>query len=223
MVVKRKRTAYNLFKKRKSAKSSLRTTDAHGDVIPSAMSRVAASINRPNRLTKASFHCSHGTISGGTTTGLGLAYTFQLNQVANYLQIASFFDQYRFVSVELHFMPMHNQIPLAASTQGRLITAIDFDNAAVPGSANDLRNYDNCIITSAGQNQKRRLVPHSASAAYGGAFTSYQNDVNQWFDTAYPAVQHYAVLAWVEPSTTTSTVFNVEATYFFEFKGIRAL
>lgn len=210
-------------KKFKSSVKGLNKTNYTGDIVPANLHSFGAKAIAPTRSTKAILRYATSSFNGGVVAGVGYALSFQLSSAVNAADYTNLYDQYRIVAVEVTMMPAFSQVNVVAATQGRLFTAIDYDDAATPSGPNVLRPYQNCMITNPWEKCVRTLVPRAADALYSGAFTSFGQQKMPWIDSASPSVQHYALKAWVENSTTVPSIFYIEVKMFCEFKSIRAL
>lgn len=224
MPAKRKLTfsAAKSAKKAKTGKALLKRTNYTGDILPKNLHLFGSNVIRPNHLTRACLRYGSSSITGGVAGGSGFGIDIALSNAANYADFVSVFDQYRIVAVEVQFIPYFSQVTVTANLQGRLLTAIDYDDVNAPASANAVRAYNTCVITEPWKSHVRTLVPHIADAAYSGTFTSFANATGQWIDSASPGVKHYGVKGWAEGSTTTTSSWYVEVRLFVEFKNIRA-
>lgn len=224
MAAKRKLlfSASKSAKKAKTGRTLLKRTNYTGDIIPKNLHLFGANAIKPSQLTRACLRYGVSSASGGVAAGSGAGIDIALNNSVNYADFTAVFDQYRIVAVEVAFLPYVNTVSVLGALQGRLFTAIDYDDVNAPGSANAVRAYNSCVITKPWESCMRTFVPHTAEAAYSGAFTSFANKTNAWIDSASPGVKHYGVKYWAEPSTTTTSSWYVEVRLFVEFKNIRA-
>lgn len=224
MAVKRKLvfSAKKSAKKAKTGRALLKRTGYTGDLIPKNLHLFGSNIVRPNNLTRACLRYGSSSITGGTGGGSGFGIDIALSNAVNYADFTAVFDQYRIVAVEVEFTPYFSQVNLSANLQGRLFTAIDFDDVNAPATATAVRAYNTCLITPPWKSQTRTLVPHVADAAYSGTFTSFANQGPQWIDSVSSGVKHYGVKGFAEGSTTTTSSWFVEVRLFVEFKNIRA-
>lgn len=148
-----------------------------------------------------------------------------LDQVSSFVTL---FDQYRITKVELTFRPMFTCTGLGGTGtyQTPLIyTVVDYDDATSPGSLAAMREYQNLRIHDDKKTFRVVYKPHTAAAAYAGAFTAYQNNTNQWFDCANQAVQYYGCKVGILPQVTGATTqcqqWNLSARLTVEFKNVR--
>lgn len=224
MAVKRKLlfSARKSTKKPRTGRALLKRTNYTGDIVPKNLHLFGAGAIKPNQLTRACLRYGVSSATGGVTVGSGAGIDIALSNAVNYGDFTAVFDQYRIVAVEVAFMPYVNTVSVLSALQGRLFTAIDYDDVNAPASANAIRAYNTCLITKPWESCVRTLVPHTAEAAYSGAFTSFANKTSSWIDSASPGVKHYGVKYWAEQSTTTTSSWFVEVRLFVEFKNVRA-
>jgi len=192
----------------------------------------------PKMLLSKNYHVtieraiSLGSVSTSATSGLITAGSFAFslsdfpadaNGSVSYTDFTRLFDEYRFLQVQVRFIP--NVMP-TAGVYNPLTTVIDYDDANTPnittGEA-DLAEYQTSQSTQVGYSCERILTPHMAVAAYGGGvFSSYANMTQVWIDCASPSVSHYGVKWIMGASTNTSVqVFTVRAKYVMQFRTVR--
>ena len=160
-----------------------------------------------------------GQITASTTVDQLAALSFTLSSFPNSAEFTSLFDQYRIQYVEVDFIYLN-----PASVLAPLYSVIDYDDATVPASVNDLLQYGTLMHTSPGQEHVRRLNPKFDYAAYSGAFTSYAvSNFGDWIDVASPSVQYYGV-KYALPASATGTagvVYNISITAILQFRNTR--
>jgi len=147
-------------------------------------------LTRPKRNRICNFEFSQiGTVTSSAAVETDGAITFALNNLTGYTSITSLFDQYRIVGVNIKFVP--SQLVYTAAAQP-IYTVLDYDDAT-PVVVSSLSQYDTLKISPASAYFERSLKPRTAVAAYSGAFTSFGNVTNMWFDSGSPGVQYYGV------------------------------
>jgi len=140
----------------------------------------------------------HNVIQTGETTlsnssasvFVGTGLSFSLSSSAQAGSFQALFDQWRIMMVEVTVMPFAGP---GATVAGQMYSVIDYDDAATPTSAAQLLQYETLQVNEIAQPFRRCFVPHSAVAAYNGAFTGFQNVARQWCDSASPGIQHYGL------------------------------
>jgi hypothetical protein len=144
--------------------------------------------------------------STSVETFLGLAINASFF-ITDFTALASVFDQYRLVLIELWLTP--RQAVEVTTDSGLTTSVVDYDDAAsiTVAQAND---YGNALIARGDMGHYRCFVPHIATAAYSGTFTSYANMSGQWLDAASGGVYHYGAKF---ASTVTSAVVVYDLTF----------
>jgi len=137
-----------------------------------------------------------GNITTSTTVPSAGAITFILQDLANFTDYTNLFDQYRILAVKVEFIMLGSTNPLTGPP-GYIQTALDYDDATTPGSANELMQYDSVQVVPIGQYFERSVRPRSAVAMYSGVFTSFGNKYAQWCDSASSSVIHYGIKYYI--------------------------
>jgi len=153
--------------------------------------------NKPFKIVQTTQNLGIITSSNTIFSNFGNAFSVSnLNQIAS---LQNLFDQYRIDLIECWIQPRNPSSSAGSATlnRGLLYSVIDYDNStATSFAALDYESYSNCVVSSAVCGQYRKFQPHTAVATFqtsGASFTGYQNETNQWIDSAYPTVQHYAL------------------------------
>jgi hypothetical protein len=145
-----------------------------------------------------------------------------LNNTSNFTAI---FDQYRILAWEVELRPHTTEGISYVTTgppSGTLNTVIDYDDATALVTAAQAQGYANCITTGVTSAQRRCLRPRTAIAAYSGAFTSFANVGDAWFDAASVNVQYYGVKALVDPGTAGNLqVWDLIQRVQIEWRSVR--
>jgi hypothetical protein len=162
-----------------------------------------------------------GTVTG-TAADLFGSITFTLNDLSEVTSITNLYDQYRIDKIDAYFLPLNQPVNsgVTALASGMLVTAVDYDDNGTPGSLAVVLNYDNVKVHPAGQSHTISFVPHIATAAYSGAFTSYANMSSQWIDAVSNTVVHYGLKYGVTGSTYWP-VWRVICRYHISLKSSR--
>jgi hypothetical protein len=147
--------------------------------------------------------------------------SFQFNQIAQYLELAAVFDQYRIVSAEVWITPQSSADISSAPSTGQLASVLDFDDATNLTSFAAAQAYSTCVTSPQTCGHYRHIKPRVAMAVYApSAFTSFGNIAAPWIDAASPAVEHYGIKL---AATTTSKpqVFDLSIRYHLELRSVR--
>lgn len=223
---KRKRTSVT-FRRAKKARYTpqalSRKVNKTSDIPSATFDRFLIPFTNQGKITRIARHVTLPTVTGNNTgVPVAGALVFKLSDVPSVTDFTALYDQYRIVAVSVKFIsayPELNAQPPNTSQWGLFYTALDLDDAGTP-TQDLLHENATMIATHPTQNVTRRLVPHTAGAAYSGAFTSYSNKVGDWIDCSSPNVEYYGVkylLQFVIGSAIP--IYYVEATYAFEFRA----
>lgn len=174
---------------------------------------------KPKKVHTFSRSVARGTLTGSATLDQIGSLQFQLTDVPAYAEITALFDQYRIIQVQIDFIPVLSNpaqaLPLSSS--------IDYDDAAVPSSLDQIREYDTYSESQYGIVHRRTINPRLAMAAYSGSvFTSFANMGQVWLDAGSPGVPYYG-LKYVLPagmSVTTSPAYRIEARYIVQARSV---
>jgi hypothetical protein len=153
---------------------------------------------------------------------------FRLDDLPNYTEFTSLFDQYRIAKVKLEFIPtfncsnlydMQNGNPLVPNIQ----SAIDYDDISL-ANEDAILQYQTRVLTRGEQIHTRTLKPKPQIAAYNSAlaFGYASAATNPWIDTSSPDVPHYGLKVYIDPVTlneTSTWLYRVIATYWLEVRG----
>jgi len=161
------------------------------------------------------------TLTSSSVAPVFSAQNFTFNQFDQVTQLAAVFDQYRFVMIECEFIPGVNDNNVAATNMGLFATVIDYDDATVLSSFNTALDYTNCLVGSGYEAQRRTFIPHTAVAAYAGAFTSFSNVTSPWIDSGSPSVQHYGLKTAWTATTTTAQIMTLLPKVWVQFRNVR--
>lgn len=133
-------------------------------------------------------------------------YAFEANQLSNFGNFASLFDQYRVDLLEVWISPRVSAILGGVDNPGILISAIDQTD---PGTATilQLQEYESALISHGTNGHYRRYKPHVNVSAYAGGFGEFVNESSPWIDTIFPNVEHYGLKYSI---TQTSSVYNID-------------
>lgn len=151
------------------------------------------------------------------------AYSFRLQDLVNYTEFTSLFDQYRINAIKIKFIPQVQQIysdPTVQKNSGIFYHAVDYDEANVPASVDDLLQYENLRVENPLSVFTLYFKPHVANALYAGAFTAYGN-TQQWIDSNSPDVQHYGhKYCWTQTVAADLNLIPV-ATFYLAFRKVK--
>lgn len=225
MAVKRKRSSVPFRRAKKARYTPLalsRKVNKTSDIPSAVFDRFLIPFANQGKVTRIARHFSFPNVTGSAAAPVAGALVFRLSDLPGYTDFTNLYDQYRFVAVSVKFIasyPEYNAVPAGTSQWGLFFTALDLDDGATP-TVGLLHENATMIASHPTRDVTRRLVPHSAVAAYAGAFTSYANKIGDWIDSSSPGVDHYGVKYLLEACVGTSLpIYNVEATYALEFRS----
>lgn len=161
----------------------------------------------------------------------GFGFLFMLSQLDQVATFGDLFDQYKINKVVIKLMPRTQNTHAPGTAVGTcpsyFYSTIDYDDANVPTTLAELREYERCrvISTTDGKSHSITIKPRIAMAAFSGAFTSYANKGNQWIDCASTGVQHYGWKCIFPPAGTGNAVGSVSydtmLTFYLSFRNVR--
>lgn len=184
------------------------------------------------------YRISAGTV--GIANGANSNYNginFKLNEIPNYTELTSLYDEYRIDKVTVELIPRASQLttPAAAPAAGNvnqtfsniqpMLTVIDFDDSTPPGSRADLLQYSTLKVSRYGEKITRTFVPHVATPVYRtGVSSGYGSKGKQWIDCANDDVPHYG-LKWAfnqdSAAGADTVVYDIFVTFNLTMRGVR--
>lgn len=166
-------------------------------------------------------------ISYSTGDSLGII-KFNFDDIPNYADLATVFDQYKIDKVKLRMVPRANTINALSggNSQARsiLYTAFDPNDATAPASYNALIQYQNCTMTPYCEELTRTIYPRilvNSSDEEGQVSISA---AGTWCATDQKDVAWYGLKFGVTPngnSSGTEQRWNVMAEFYLSFKNIK--
>jgi len=133
------------------------------------------------------------TSSIGAVVEANQAFSLQGN-VGDYASYAQVFDQYCVHSAVVRVAMQFSSNSLTG-TQGRLHTALDFDNVSNLASETAIQEFGTCqsMELTGGKAVERVIKPTMAPAVWaGGAFSGY-GVARMWLNCSTPNVPHYGI------------------------------
>jgi len=161
-----------------------------------------------------------GTVTVTPTLPVFGALSFALSDLPNPADFTALFDQYRFQQVRVKFIP--------ASAQGNqtfhlppLLTVIDYDDANVPTSLDQLRQYSTLNLSPTGTvTHIRTIMPRLAVNVFGAGVFGNFSQARLWCDSASPGISWYGLKYGLDfDGTLTDTVFYIECEYVISFRS----
>jgi len=130
--------------------------------------------------------------------------------------LTALFDQYRVTLIEAWLTPT-NPVP---PTSGQVVSVIDYDDNSALGSFASGLDYQNAVTFPPICGIYRRFRPHQALAAYAGAFTSYANVENVWYDAGSPGVLNYG-LKFAATTFSAAITYDLKLRVHTEWRNVR--
>jgi hypothetical protein len=151
----------------------------------------------------------------------GLYFTAAAH-LAEFSSLAAVFDQYRLREIEVWLVPASaNPATYLGAGTTDFVSVIDYDDANTPSSMDQLNQYTNVMLGNTINGHYRKFRPHTATAAYAGTFTGFQNTSAPWIDVGSGTVQHYGIKMGIGPTAVASAI---SVTYYVriwaEFRNV---
>ena len=185
------------------------------------MSREMTPYNN-NRVHFVKRHADYTTLAVSNTSGANAGYTFRLNNVPGYTELTGLYDQYKICGVKVTFNPPVTQRTNISTVDNpdasaRFLSAIDYNDSTAPTSGDDVRQYENCKVTTFHEKHTRYIDKPKFVNTSG-------QTVSDWMSTANATTIWYGLKVWVDPTNQTSTLsssYTVECVFYLCFKNIK--
>lgn len=162
-----------------------------------------------------------GFTSNWVTSSLSVpvynAIGFGLNSFGGYTNYTALFDQYRIDQLEV-WLEMDNPYTVATNSS-EVATCVDLDDSTTPSTIASVADHPGALVGSGQAGRYFRWKPHVAVAAYSGSFTSYQNEVADWMDSASPGVLHFGFKAALGPVGVAVQSYNLTYRAIISFRS----
>lgn len=167
---------------------------------------------------------------GSTTPGYtNVKLSIALNDLPNYTDFTSLFDQYKFTHAEFKFIPHHNvgQVPLGPqNTQvARLVTVIDQDDDSNLTGLTQAMQYSSLEESMLDKERGRHFTPRPVIQTYrtttSAGYMAPSSAV--WIDAAQTDVPHYCGKALICDTTASSDnprTMTIMVTVWLTCKGV---
>jgi len=146
--------------------------------------------------------------------------SFMLADYTNYSAWTTLFDKYRINHVVLKFDPTGIQLNTQTGvTAPEFATALDFDNAATPGSFDTVIRKERSTLCNATTAFERKFVPRvSREVYYNGVTPGYEEaQGGVWLDCSNASIPHFGLVYVMGTATNTSYTYRVQAVYNVTF------
>lgn len=156
-----------------------------------------------------------------TTVGAINNWFFTLGLLSGVSSYTSLYDEYCVRRIEMWFYPKVTENVSSSGVMPLLATAYDIDGATI-AALTDVEQYDTAVITNATVGHYMSFTPSVAIATYGGAFTKYSYEMNQWLDVANTDINLYGACSFLTGGASNGDYsYNVETRFWVEFRGVR--
>lgn len=173
---------------------------------------------------------SNPSISSGNPADTYYAFQFTLDMIPQVATFAALYDQYRITEIQL--IVRASAVVTIDEFEGQglpvgphqFIYCIDHDDANVPTSYNQIREYGNAkemnMVT--GKDVKIKFQPYVSTLVYNGITPAYRPVPAPFLDLSVTNVPHYGVKMALKGSNVSGLLScNVSARYCIEFKNTR--
>lgn len=155
-------------------------------------------------------------ISGATSN-----YSWSISQLDGISSYTSLYDQYCVRQIEVWFIPGETETTTLNKSPIQLYVCYDPDGSNTTTVA-DLRQYDDLVVSSATSGQYVSFKPSVALATYGGAFTKYSFEMDQWCDVANTDILQYGLtMGYDIPNSANDFQHAMNVRLWVEFRGVR--
>jgi len=170
-----------------------------------------------------------GAFASSIPAGAGYARNFQLDELSGFTDFTTLWDQYRLARIDYKLIPrinVHSFTTAAVSTTAIMPTIAiwsDPDDSTAPAAQGESLEVENAQYCSGVEVITGSFIPRTATAVYGGAFTSY-GDFTGWCDCTSDDIEWYGLKCWVTPDGVTQSTHQVWDAYFaihVEFRKTR--
>jgi len=209
--------------KKRNWTSTKRLTKAGGNGPGKVNLRTLSRVQNSN-LVQITRNVDYGFYNMGTAGTDGLyGLSFKLSDAPSYTQFTALFDEYRITAIKLYWLPCFSVNTTAAAelTVPQLISAIDYDDASTPGSANVINAFDTLRVHGMlNKMYTRTLKPTVALATYTTSFVGYAQRQDQWIDCNSPATTHYGIKWGMVDANNSSSgwAHGLRATFYIDFR-----
>lgn len=170
----------------------------------------------------------------GVPSPVAASFSYTLAQLPNYTDFTGLFDQYKITGAKLTLTPALSEgisSPLfgtnAALGYSRVHSVVDYDDASIPTSEDQLLEYGSHKSTAPFKTHTRFIKPKVLQEVYRSAIaTSYAPRSGMYLDMTTPDVPHYGLKVWISaPNTSAGTAgsitYKAYLTLYFNCKNTR--
>lgn len=179
----------------------------------------------------------NGDLLGPSTTASGdgfFSLKFLLSDCPQAATFAALFDAYMLRHVKVKFVPLVNMVNQSSTTAGAstaitqfLETVIDYDDASLPTTENQLLDYQSFKQSAGYRQQTRSITPCVSQMVYktSGTTIAYSQKRHVWIDLQAQDAEWYGIKGCV-PTTSTAAAnmqlrWKIYITAEWWFKQVR--
>jgi hypothetical protein len=159
----------------------------------------------------------HTTSTGGE---INSALVFEANQIDNFNNFSSIFDQYRVDLLEVWIVPQLPVVTQSANRGGVSISVVDFTDGNTATVA-VLQEYESALVSHTGSGHYRRFTPHVNVTAYAGGSAEFINVTAPWVDCAFPDVEFHAVKFSTTATSGAAVPYDLFLRAHISFRQVR--
>lgn len=154
------------------------------------------------------------------------SYMFALNNLPNFSEFTTLFDQYKILGGKWTLIPKSTEAnvgsgAVASSEFNSIMSVLDFDDNNPPSSINDLVQYQSYRVTRGNKVHSRYLKPCAVQAFYNSPIsTAYGPKRNVWIDINNAGVPHYGIKYCI-PQTASVIKYDAKVDIYFACKNLR--
>lgn len=186
-------------------------------------------------LFKRSFHTTITILKSSNTAGCNY---FTLDQLPNYTEFTSLYDQYKVNGLKYEFIPRFNSIDQTAGTGGEFYTAIDRTDNNSPSTLNELLEYQSMRKSPLTRKHTRYFKPGVPTAVFASTDDPANSvlpidaivKLSPWITTDAPStgggtsnqIQHLGLKFWCSATNASSnTVVDVICTSYLAMRTVK--
>ncbi|AWW06056.1 MAG: capsid protein [Cressdnaviricota sp.] len=176
---------------------------------------------RGQKLYNFTRHIDLGLLNADSVNPTLVAINFNLNNLPSSTEFTSLYDSYKINAVKIQFIPqMTENVSLSTvnnPANARFFSVIDYNDSTAPTSINELREYQNCKMTTL-------LRTHTRYIYKPKILDTSSYTISPWIATSSPSSIYRGIKVALEPmlsTITTSLAFRIEAKYYLSFKMVK--
>lgn len=179
-------------------------------------------LRQPVHYFKRTLYTPTSLISS-STADVPFSFRFRLVDLppAAVTDFTGLYDQYKIRAVKVSIIPRSNDYG-SGITAARIFSVLDYDDSIIPGSLNEILQYQNVKMTTYGKVHSRYFKP---SVNFQGGILGTTNNMalpkkNVWIDIASTDVPHFGMKGVITP-TSGALAFDLKVEYYLAMKNVR--